>query len=155
MNSFNDRYSNEQEKELDFTQFLSNTPSCTYKSVVKAVTVPHSTVFNKKPLPLSKSDHCLHLSSWLRILLKGLMPLGWPGGRAEACMCAFGLPDETRYELISTQMRKCKREWNGYILTYDFKLTTTICKWLQSPGHHLSNRLMKLCAKSLESGMPL
>ena len=71
VNSFNDRYSNEQEKELDFTQFLSNTPSCTYKSVVKAVTVPHSTVFNKKPLPLSKSDHCLHLSSWLRILLKG------------------------------------------------------------------------------------
>ena len=70
VNSFNDRYSNEQGKELDFTSFLFNTPSCTYKSVVKAVTVAHSTVFQKKPLPLSKSDHCLHLSSWLRILLR-------------------------------------------------------------------------------------
>lgn len=71
------------------------------------------------------------------------------------CVCAFGLPDEACYEFISTRMRKCKQEWNGYILAYDFKLTTMICKWLQSTGHHLSNRLMKLCARSLESGMPL
>lgn len=48
-------------------------------------------------------------------------------------VCAFGLPDEACYEFISTQMRKHKQEWNGYILAYDFKLTTMICKWLQFP----------------------